>query len=63
MGSFDISFDLLEKRDEFIENECIFGLCSIKKGEALSRLHMQMVYQLLASSLAMVNKHIKTYLE
>jgi len=43
VGSFDIYIDLLEIMDEFIENNCIFGLCPIKKGGSLSRLHIQMV--------------------
>ena len=40
MGSSDIDLESLKKMDEFIENECISGLCSIERGGALLRLHL-----------------------
>ena len=62
VGSDDIEVHLLQKVEEFINKECISGLCSIERGGALSRLHLQMVCRLVTSSTAMVSKLIKTYL-
>lgn len=61
VGSNDISIELLEKVDEFLQKECISRLCSIEQSRALSRLHLQMVCQLLATLVAMVSKLIKVY--
>ena len=62
VGSDDIEVHLLQKVEEFINKECISGLCSIERGGALSRLHLQMVCRLVTSCAAMVSKLIKTYL-
>jgi hypothetical protein len=59
VGSTDIPIDLLLKMEEFIEKECISGLCSIERGRALLRLYLQMVCGILAS---MMSKLIHTYL-
>jgi len=59
IGSANISIDLLAKVEELLNKECISGLCSIEHGSGLCRLHMQMVYRLLTSSTAMVNKCLK----
>jgi hypothetical protein len=62
VGSTDIPIDLLLKMEEFIEKECISGLCSIERGGALLRLHLQMVCRIVASTAIMVSKLIRTYL-
>ena len=61
--SDDIEVQLLQKAEEFINKECIFGLCSIERGGAMSRLHLQMVCRLVTSSAAMVSKLIKLTLD
>jgi len=63
IGSCKIYLEYLKKIEEIIEKECILGLCSIERGGALSRLHLQMVCWILASSATMVNKCIKSYIE
>jgi len=40
VGSIDISIELLEKINEFIEKKCISRLCSIERSGALLRLHI-----------------------
>ena len=60
-GSDDIEVQLWQKAEEFIK-ECISRLCSIERGGALSRLHLQMEYRLVTSFAAMVSKLIKSYL-
>ena len=62
VGSSDIDLESLKKIEEFIENECISGLCSIERGEALLRLHLQMVYRIMAPTATVVSKRIKIYL-
>jgi hypothetical protein len=62
VGNTDIPTDLLLKMEEFIEKECIYGLCSIERGGALLRLYLQMVCRILASIAIMVSKLIRTYL-
>jgi len=44
--------------DEFLQKECILGLCSIEQGGTLSRMHLQMVCRFLAT---IINKRIKVY--
>ena len=63
IGSDDIEVHLLQKVEEFINKECISGLCSIEQGGALSRLHLQMVCRLVTSSAAMVSKLKKLTLD
>jgi len=62
VGSDDIPIQLLEKVNDFLQKECILGLCSIKRGGTLSRIHLQMVCHILATSTTMINKRIKVYL-
>jgi len=63
VGSSDIPLEYLKKIEEFIEKECISDLCSIERGGAFSRLHLQMVCPIMASSTAVVSKIMKTYLQ
>jgi len=62
VGDFDIDIACLKKMQDFLETECISGLCSIGRGGALSRLRLQMVCQMMASSATVVSKRIKTHL-
>jgi hypothetical protein len=62
VGSTDIPTDLLLKMEEFIAKECISSLCSIERGGAFLRLHLQMVCGIVASTAIMVSKLIRTYL-
>jgi len=63
VDSFDIPLEYLKKIEEFIEKEFISRVCFMKRGRAFLRLYLQMVYWILASSITMVNKCIKTYLK
>jgi len=54
---------ICEKLKNLLEKNGIFGLCSIERGGALSRLHLQMVCRIIASSMAIVTKQIKNYFQ
>ena len=62
VGNDDISMEHLAKVEEFLQKECISGLCSIERGGGMLRLHLQMVCRLFTSSATMVSKKLKYYL-
>jgi hypothetical protein len=58
---FDVDSSLLFKNKVF--KECVAKLCALKRGGTLSYLHTQMVVKLHISSLKMLNKVLKEWLE
>jgi len=58
---YDENFSLLSKMKVF--KECVVGLYALKRGGTFSHLHIQMVVKLRISSLKMLNKVLKEWLE
>ncbi|MCO5613029.1 hypothetical protein L7F22_067303 [Adiantum nelumboides] len=63
VGGGDIDKALMVQMQQFLEKDCVAGMCSLERGGATFHLHLQIVVRIMATSIIAISKKAKSYLE
>ncbi|MCO5580051.1 hypothetical protein L7F22_033917 [Adiantum nelumboides] len=62
VGGDDINKGLIMQMQQFLEKECVAGMCSLERGGIAFHLHLQMVARIMATSVIAISKKVNIYL-